>query len=495
VFKPHVLNEEEPERFWTDYEHLAFFDEATTDRQVHFMHADNCLVPKRLMQKAIDYPMERYEFWLIDDYWLSFVFSHVLKVPIWKIKASDVLSFTACADDQRIALYHNPKVIEQRTNFYVYHMRLGWPFSALPREIASDEQAPTPGSMAQKSACWDAGFGAINMFSEADEAEFASARAAGITVVRFGAVGDAQDLRYLVDAEGEHGQVCEQTINRLTAAIGRAADHGLKVIIALGHVPGRIFAQQPEQYDFRLWCSREHGDRFVALWGELARNLRHFDNVVGYDLLNEPFTPDDVAQGYFDEMPSTYLDSLNALYRRTIGAIREWDAETPIILESTYWASPRTLQLLQTHEDESIVYSFHMYAPPGYTLRGLNRSRFAYPGPVKNWPDSKWSESIYWDKQTIRAFLQEVKQWQLSRGIPDRNIFVGECGVSREAAGAERYLFDVLEMFREFKWNWAAFAFRDAEWDAMNYELGTDIQTMLPGQGSALFDRLARYFK
>ena len=30
VFKPHVLNEEEPGRFWTDYEHLAFFDEATT---------------------------------------------------------------------------------------------------------------------------------------------------------------------------------------------------------------------------------------------------------------------------------------------------------------------------------------------------------------------------------------------------------------------------------------------------------------------------------
>ena len=43
VFKPHVLNEEEPQRFWTDYEHLAFFDESKSDRQVHFLHADNCL--------------------------------------------------------------------------------------------------------------------------------------------------------------------------------------------------------------------------------------------------------------------------------------------------------------------------------------------------------------------------------------------------------------------------------------------------------------------
>src|SRR5262249_17886299 len=32
VFKPHVLNEEEPQRFWTDYEHIAFFDESKADR-------------------------------------------------------------------------------------------------------------------------------------------------------------------------------------------------------------------------------------------------------------------------------------------------------------------------------------------------------------------------------------------------------------------------------------------------------------------------------
>jgi endoglucanase len=301
-------------------------------------------------------------------------------------------------------------------------------------------------------------------------------------VVRFGAVGDAQDLRYLMDAEGEHSLVCEHTINRLAAGIQRAADHGIKVIIAPGHVPGRIFAQESERYDFRLWCSPDHGDRFVALWGALARNLRHFQNVVGYDLLNEPFTPDDVVQGYFDEMPSTHVSTLN-------------DSETPIILESTYWASPRTLKFLQTYENDDIVYSFHMYAPPAYTMRGLNRSRFAYPGLVKNWPDSKWGDSTHWDRDAMRAFLQEVREWQLANKIPDRNIFVGECGVSREAVGAERYLFDVLDILNEFAWRWAIFAFRDGEWDAMNYELGMDLQSMLPGQPSEFFSRLKSYFK
>jgi glycosyltransferase involved in cell wall biosynthesis len=495
VFKPHVLNEEEPQRFWTDYEHMSFFDESKSDRQVHFLHADNCLIPKHLMQKALAYPMERYEFWLIDDYWLSFVFSHVLNVPIWKIRATGALSFTECADDPRIALYHNPKVIEQRINFYIYHMRRGWPFAAPPRKIGRSEEAGTRVPAGGKNARWNAGFGGINMFSEASDADFEAARDAGITVVRFGAVGDAQDFRYLMDEKGEHSVVSEETLSRLTAGIQRAADHGIDVIIALGHVPGRIFALESEQYDFRLWCAAEYGDRFMALWSELARYLRHFENVVGYDLLNEPFTPDDIAQGYFDEMPATYAGTLNALYRRTIAAIREWDSQTPIILESTYWASPRTFQFLECYDDPSIIYSFHMYAPPAYTNRGLNRSRFAYPGLVKNWPDSQWGDSIHWDKATIRSFLGEVKDWQIKHRVADQNIFVGECGVCREAAGAERYLFDVLDALAEFKWSWAAFAFRDPEWDAMDYELGTDMQNMFPTQASELFARLKSYFK
>jgi endoglucanase len=107
-----------------------------------------------------------------------------------------------------------------------------------------------------------------------------------------------------------------------------------------------------------------------------------------YDLLNEPFTPDDISPGYFDEMSETYAGALNFLYERTIQAIRIWDSVTPIILESTYWASARTLSFLRTYDDASIVYSFHMYAPPVYTIRWLNAGRFAYPGPVPNWPDS-----------------------------------------------------------------------------------------------------------
>jgi len=495
VFKPHSLNEEEPQRIWTDYEHLNFFDETKSDRQIHFLHADNCLIPKHLMERALAHGMDRYEYWLIDDYWLSFVFSHILKVPIWKIQAAEAFKFTKCEDDPLIALYHNPKVIEQRINFYIYHMRQGWPFPVQRRSLEIDESVSETSPAAGKTAYWNTGFGGVNMFSEADEADFEKAHEAGISVVRFGAVGDAQDFRYLVDENGDEYVLCSETLDRMTAGIQRAADHGIKVIIALGHVPGRIFALEPEQYDFRLWCSADARQRFVVLWSELAKYLRHFKNVVGYDLLNEPFTPDDVAQGYFDEMPKTYAGTLNTLYKQTIDAIRKWDNETPIILEPTYWASPRTLEFLQTYNDSGVIYSFHMYVPPAYTTRGLNRSRFAYPGLVKNWPDSKWGDSIYWDKETLRGFLRKVKDWQAERRIPDQNIFVGECGVCRDVTGAQRYLFDVLDLLTEFKWSWAVFAFRDNEWDAMNYELGTDLANMFPTRETEFFVRLKSYFK
>jgi hypothetical protein len=124
---PHELNEEEPNQVWQKHEDLLFYDESTPDCRIHFMHADNCLIPKRILKEAIAYDMERYEFALIDDYWLSFVLGHYLKIPVWKIQAEDVLSFTESSEDPKIAMYMNPEVMNERVNFYVYHMRAGWP--------------------------------------------------------------------------------------------------------------------------------------------------------------------------------------------------------------------------------------------------------------------------------------------------------------------------------------------------------------------------------
>jgi hypothetical protein len=71
--------------------------------------------------------MERYEYSLVDDYWLSYILSSQLNTPVWKIKADQALRMTECSEDPGIALFHNPLVNEQRVNFYIHHTRRGWP--------------------------------------------------------------------------------------------------------------------------------------------------------------------------------------------------------------------------------------------------------------------------------------------------------------------------------------------------------------------------------
>ncbi|UII31041.1 glycosyltransferase [Fulvivirga ulvae] len=131
-FLPHELDEESPHKVWQDHINMKFYDESKEDRQIHFFHADNCLIPKSVLLRANEFDWPSYDFILIDDYWLSFIINEKLDIPIWKVKADEHVSFTPCADSPDIALFHNDKVNIQRLKFYIYHMRHHWPhFSSL----------------------------------------------------------------------------------------------------------------------------------------------------------------------------------------------------------------------------------------------------------------------------------------------------------------------------------------------------------------------------
>jgi hypothetical protein len=127
VFLPHKINQENPEIPWKTGKNLIFYDECQNDRQVHFLHADNALIPKHILRKIVQFDIERYEFVLIDDYWISFIISHELDIPILKIKADKAFTFIESANDPSIAMFHDDKVAEQRVNFYIYHMQRNWP--------------------------------------------------------------------------------------------------------------------------------------------------------------------------------------------------------------------------------------------------------------------------------------------------------------------------------------------------------------------------------
>ena len=140
VFKHHVPSQESPHKVWEEWDEfsedskqdalLQFYSEKDPDCKVHFIHADNLLIPRLLLREALSsYSMPDKEFILVDDYFLSFVLSHYMDVDIWRVKADDVMEMSESGDDHKIALYHNSDVRETRVDCYLYHLSKGWPKS------------------------------------------------------------------------------------------------------------------------------------------------------------------------------------------------------------------------------------------------------------------------------------------------------------------------------------------------------------------------------
>jgi glycosyltransferase involved in cell wall biosynthesis len=124
---PHKLNEDTPSDAWTWGRHLRFNDESQEELDIDFVHADNCMIGRDVLARAAAIRMEDPADVLIDDYWLSYVLATRLHVPVRKIKADSLFRFTASADDPEVALFHSPRVHDQRVSFYIRHMRHGWP--------------------------------------------------------------------------------------------------------------------------------------------------------------------------------------------------------------------------------------------------------------------------------------------------------------------------------------------------------------------------------
>lgn len=492
VFRQHELDEEEPHHFWEDYEYLEFYNETVDDRQVHFMHADNCLIPKHLMLKASEFDLNKSEFALVDDYWLSFVLSHHLKIPIWKIRGDHIMRLTESADDPKVALFHNPLVREQRVNFYVEHMRAGWPYAAkLVTDHSSRCQRQGDTDRAVTTDIWKRGFCGANISSESSENDLRAASKYGISVARLGATGGGADFSYLLDPSATRAVLNETTIARLVNTIRRAERCGLNVILTLTDLPGRIFSPG---VDLRLWKDPGYQMAVVQMWGDLAKALRTCKNVIGYDVINEPFLPDEVGKDFWAEGTAS-ASLLNRLYSSIINEIRKHDIKTTIILESSNWASPLSFGSLEPNGDPNVVYSFHMYAPHVFTDRSKNQGKICYPGLVPERPVKKWAECQYWDRSELMKLLSYVSDWQEDHGIPSHRIYVSEFGTCRDVPGAREYLADLVSIFAEKGWNWTVYAFRENAWDAMDYELGSDIENMLYRTESSLFRIVAEHFK
>ena len=489
---------ENPLKSLKDGLHYKLYNNSDSDRPLHIFTPEFVFINMPILIKISFYCRDT-NFTSLGHLWCSYVSEHKLNEDhsIWKIGTDDYVDFGYCQPQQLIPASEKDSQIFHE--FYSFIYEHDWPRGITKplHQIPIEKMVPPTTNTVLPLSIWNNGFGGVNMSSEpASQFDFAVASNYGVKVIRVGAVADAQDLNYLLDPHAKNieddSKHLQKVLPRLRQAINKAGSHGLKVIITLTDLPGAPF-QSKKSSDF--WESGKVRIRAAKFWGLIAEALVDMnDSIMGYDLINEPYTPNS-DDDYFTESSLDLTTELNHFYEEAVAAIRQSDIQTVVILTSPRFANPQAIEALRPLKDPYIAYSFHMYTHPHLTLqRQFGNPGYMYPGFIRRWLHCPHI-TIEITKDTLRSMLQKyVVTWQRKHGIPSSRIFVGEFGICREVPGACQYLQDLLDIFEEFQWSWLLFSFRDEEWDALDYELGSDTRNMLYRSPTELFSTVAKHF-
>jgi hypothetical protein len=180
----------------------------------------------------------------------------------------------------------------------------------------------------------------------------------------------------------------------------------------------------------------------VATWRRVAERFGSHPRLIGYDFLGEPHGSNEVEFWYGRLLPEI------------VKAVREVDRDSYVIVESVPWALAEGYRNMKPLDDPKVVYSFHFYAPHGYTHQGVGpgraetAARLTYPGVLQMFPGSS---KIWWDKEQLRRYVQPVRAFQQKYGA---RVLVGEVGVIRWAPGGAQWLSDAISLFEELGWSW-----------------------------------------
>ena len=240
------------------------------------------------------------------------------------------------------------------------------------------------------------------------------------------------------------------------------AEEGMPVVIRLS-LPGTRWRQKNNnKNDVRLWNDPIFQQQAAKFWKDLVLKIKDHPAIIGYNIINEPHLKIGHSE---NNMQIPEQKTLFEFYNLIIENIRSVDKDTPIILDGLNRADPKLFETMLPHDDPYVLHSFHMYEPFAYTNFKENQGRFIYPGII----DEK-----YWDKNKLEEHMSAVLHFQKKHNIPSFRIFVGEFGGDRRSKGLALYFQDLITIFNKNQWHFAFYAFRDDNWNGMNYELGSD---------------------
>ena len=342
-------------------------------------------------------------------------------------------------------------------------------------------------SPGQENDFWDIQRKGANCFNKVPEEQwFRDVTELGLEWVRITYdKWEPEQRDFLIGDASDYDGLVQKDLEKLKEVISWAAKYGIQLVITPLSLPGSRYRQNNEnKLDSRLWEDYRYWDQAVQFWTDLAGELREYENVVAYNLINEPFPelgtglqehykPGDVSEflEWYRKVQGTPRD-IYAFYEKIIREIRKVDPHRAIILDAGWYGQPGAFCYWpETFGDENILYSFHMYEPWEFTSNKNFREKnnYVYPGPVPFGNDT-----VYWDKNTIALYFKPFLRWFQEKDIPANRIVAGEFGCMRRNEGATKYLEDILDFLNKNKFHWAFYSFREDEWDGYDYELGTE---------------------
>jgi hypothetical protein len=296
---------------------------------------------------------------------------------------------------------------------------------------------------------------------------------------------DSEQRDFLIGNASEYKGLAKKDLDKLKEVISWADKYDIQLVITPLSLPGSRFRQNNENKpDSRLWEDYMYWDQTIQFWVDLAKELKDYNNIVAYNIVNEPhpelgtgvkehYRPGDVTRfiEWYDTVRDTPRDILK-FYGKIIEEIRKVDPDKMIMVDAGWYGQPGTFCYWPAaFEDRKILYSFHMYEPYEFTSNKnfKEKNNYVYPGSVPFGGDI-----IYWDRNTIETYFKPFLDWVEKMKIPINRIVAGEFGCMRRNAGAERYLQDILDFLHRNEFHWAFYSFREDEWDGYDYELGTE---------------------
>jgi hypothetical protein len=348
--------------------------------------------------------------------------------------------------------------------------------------------AATPSMAADAIGFWNTPQRGSNSFNETppDAEYFRALRGYGATWVRLSFSKWKSSARsggqrdFLFGSLDRYQALVPEDLATLRAVLDHAHAAGLEVVLTPLSLPGARWIQMNDgKFDDRLWSDTNYWNQSASAWRDLAAALKDHPAIAAYNLVNEPVperrgglaehSPPEVMRAWYGKARGTTRD-LPKFYALLIGAVREVDPLTPIMLDSGFYAAADAFAYWdgRPHPDERLLYAFHMYEPWGATSApNMKRETpYRYPG-VAPFGDGE----SHWDAARVAAYLQQPFDWARSRGVPPNRMVAGEFGCMRRWPDCARYLDDVLTVLEERRVHWAFYSFREA-WDGMDYELG-----------------------